>query len=242
MLPFSDWLLAMFRGRPQTPASGPQAAPAPSPSPAAPKPPTPVPVVAVGDPVLSAPKPPFVVPFPSSSGLADRMALVLTGAVNPALACLRNHGVPSDPWARVNLMACAGQEGICLHRRQIGGGPAMGLWQFERGGGVVGVLSHRRSMAPAGALCAWRGVDPGSHEVWAGLERDDILAAGFARLLWWTDPQALPRDEDAAFSGYLRNWRPGAWTRGTQEQRHHLRTKWTVNWTTARKVVFDGKA
>ena len=37
------------------------------------------------------------------------------------------------------------------------------------------------------------------------------VAAGFARLLLWTDPRPLPAigDVKAAWQYYLRNWRPG---------------------------------
>jgi hypothetical protein len=47
--------------------------------------------------------------------------------------------------------------------------------------------------------------------VWAALERDDVLAFAFGRLLLWTDPKPLPGEHDAA-SGwdlYVRTWRPG---------------------------------
>ena len=47
--------------------------------------------------------------------------------------------------------------------------------------------------------------------IYAALEYDDVLAAGVARLLLWTDPKALPPvgDVDAAWALYLRTWRPG---------------------------------
>lgn len=118
--------------------------------------------------------------------------------------------------ARVMLLAIGLQESRLLRRAQItqsgaANGPARGLWQFERAGGVHGVLTHRATQHYAVAVCEARGVTPGPRYVWQALQRDDILAAAFARLLLWTDPKKLPRigDDESAWSCYERNWRPG---------------------------------
>lgn len=112
--------------------------------------------------------------------------------------------------SRVMLAAIGLQESRFLHRKQIGG-PARGYWQFERGGGVHGVLNHRSSKPHAIVLCHARGVKPANQDVYQTLASDDILAAGFARLLLWTDPNPLPAIGDAApaWDYYIRNWRPG---------------------------------
>lgn len=123
----------------------------------------------------------------------------------------------NSPEARVMLIAIGMQESRLIHRRQLVGspprptGPATGLWQFERGGGVVGVLQHRASRDHARTLCAARGVEPVSQSVWQALQHDDVLAAGFARLLLWTDPFSLPKlgDINGAWDLYMRVWRPG---------------------------------
>ncbi|RZJ24779.1 MAG: hypothetical protein EOO54_08405 [Haliea sp.] len=113
--------------------------------------------------------------------------------------------------ARVMLLAIGYQESAFLHRRQMGNGPARGFWQFERGGGVVGVLNHPASADLASHLCDVRRVPLVSEAVHAALETDDVLAVGFARLLLWTDRGPLPGvyDADDAWAYYLRNWRPG---------------------------------
>lgn len=113
--------------------------------------------------------------------------------------------------ARVMLLAIGLQESLFEYRRQMGNGPAMGFWQFERGGGVRGVLHHPASKDRAAWLCAARDVEPVPTPVWLALQRDDVLAAGFARLLLWTDAAPLPGvdDEAGAWAYYLRNWRPG---------------------------------
>lgn len=113
----------------------------------------------------------------------------------------------------VMLVAIGLQESGFLFARQMGNGPARGYWQFEKGGGVRGVMEHERSSALALIVCRERGVPWDRQSVWASLETDDVLAAVFARLLLWTDPKALPpaapSAADAAWAMYLRNWRPG---------------------------------
>lgn len=115
-----------------------------------------------------------------------------------------------SPAARVMLFAIGLQESRFIHRRQIGG-PARGFWQFEQGGGVRGVLAHPSTSGQAQALCRARGIEPVAADVYAALELDDVLAAGMARLLLWSDPAALPAigDSAAAWDLYLRTWRPG---------------------------------
>ena len=119
--------------------------------------------------------------------------------------------------ATVMLLAIGLQESRFEHRYQLplrkGGpkGPARGFWQFERGGGVRGVLEHPATQALARIACMRAGVKPVPMDVWQRLETDDILACTFARLLLWSDPRPLPAlgDADAAWSCYIRNWRPG---------------------------------
>lgn len=114
------------------------------------------------------------------------------------------------PEAEVLLLTIGLQESRLTHRRQIGG-PARGLWQFERNGGVRGVLEHPASRGYAVSVCKIRGVEHLPAAVYAALEHDDVLAAAFARLLLWTDPKALPAvgEIGAAWDYYLRTWRPG---------------------------------
>ena len=108
------------------------------------------------------------------------------------------------------MLAIGYQESNWEHRRQIGG-PARGFWQFERDGGVKGVMQHPASRDEARLLCDSLQYPFHTDTVYEALADNDILAAGFARLLLWTDPNALPaigRNEEA-WAYYLRNWRPG---------------------------------
>lgn len=110
--------------------------------------------------------------------------------------------------AETMLVAIALQESRFVHRAQIGG-PARGYWQFERGGGVRGVLRHDASKAAAAALCAALDYQPQEDIVYSALQHNDMLACGFARLLLYTDAATLPRSEASAWDYYIRNWRPG---------------------------------
>lgn len=115
-----------------------------------------------------------------------------------------------SPQARVMLLAIGQQESRFALTHQVGG-PAVGYWQFEKGGGVTGVLTHRASRDLAASVCKARGVNPKPADCYAAIEKDQILAAAFARLLLWTDPAALPAlgAVSDAWAYYIRNWRPG---------------------------------
>lgn len=168
---------------------------------------------------------------------------LLHRVVRPTLAALaRDHRIPHTAAAERVLIAYAGQEGGWRWRRQVladgTGGPASGRWQFERGGGVRGVMTHTASRAVAQAEVAKRGIVWDDHAVWRALEHDDGLACVFARLLLWTDPQPVPDNEAAAWAAYAeRLWRPGAWSRGDAQQRADLRAKFTAAWAEAGRVV-----
>lgn len=135
------------------------------------------------------------------------------------------------------LLAIALQESALISRWQIVDpkdwskkGPARGLWQFELGsqasrGGVWGVSLHPSSRYWLSELCKERDVDFTPPAIYAAIERDDILAAGVARLLMFTSPQRLP-NRDGTGEGwmlYKSTWRPG---------KPHAE-KWSLNWATA---------
>jgi len=132
----------------------------------------------------------------------------LEQAIEPALAMLPIH-MTSDE-AAVLMIAIGLQESRLKYRRQIGG-PAVGLWQFEKGGGVHGVLTHSETNIWARVCCAKRDIFANEDAVYKALPSDDVLAAAFARLLLWADPKPLPAIGDAinAWDYYERNWRPG---------------------------------
>jgi hypothetical protein len=151
---------------------------------------------------------------------------ILHSAINPALSLLPSK-MDSDA-ARVMLLAIGLQESRFKYRAQKTSdpyrkGPARGFWQFERGGGVVGVMTHRATKDLAEALCKARGTPFDSSLIHARLEFDDVLAAGFARLLLWADYKPLPKvdaDHEEAWDCYIRSWRPGKPHRHTWDEFH----------------------
>lgn len=162
---------------------------------------------------------------------------VIERAIRPAYALLPA-GMRSRE-ATVLLLAIGLQESEFKHRRQIKG-PARGFWQFEFAGGFRGVLNHHATAQHAMKLGDSRGYARQTEkELFSQLELDDVYAAGIARLLLWTDPKALPalHKPDDTFEYYLRNWRPGAYTRGTAEQRAEIRRRWLRNYGEAMKYA-----
>lgn len=115
-----------------------------------------------------------------------------------------------SPEARRMLEVIGLQESRFEHRHQING-PAVSFWQFELGGGIVGVLTHPASKSFAIATCAILGVPPTPGAVYAAMVHDDLLGCAFARLLLYTDSKPLPElgDVDGSWNYYERNWRPG---------------------------------
>lgn len=158
-------------------------------------------------------------------------ALLLRLTVDPTLAWLATMGIKSDDRARVMLLAIAGQESGLSARKQMGGGPARGLWQFEKGGGVAGVLRHAASRPAALGVCDALLVSPAADVVHPALEMNDHLACAFARLLLFTDPAALPGMDqpDIGWAYYLRTWRPG---------KPHPQT-WAGHWREALEAVVE---
>lgn len=112
--------------------------------------------------------------------------------------------------ATAMLLTIGLQESRFEHRTQIGG-PARGFYQFERSGGVAGVLAHPRSRphieAAIDALCYRASGD----ECYHAIAHNDVLATCFARCLLWTLLGVLPRQDDPnyAWRYYLEGWRPG---------------------------------
>lgn len=116
----------------------------------------------------------------------------------------------ASPEAVVMLLTIGLQESRFRHREQING-PAVSFWQFERAGGVRGVLLHPATRRYASALCLLRSVFDTDAAVYGAMRTDDLLACAMARLNLFTDPLPLPEigDVDGAWATYLRVWRPG---------------------------------
>lgn len=136
-----------------------------------------------------------------------------------------------SPEATALLLAIGLQESRFEWRRQLPKGPARGFWQFERGGGVVGVLDHpstkNHAVKVMDSLRYALSLD--SYAVHSALEHNDVLACCFARLLLWTLPRALPGrlDVSLGWHQYEAAWRPG---------KPHIQT-WPKNYAMAWALV-----
>lgn len=87
----------------------------------------------------------------------------------------------------------------------------MGFWQFERDGGVAGVLEHPSSRIAAVQVLTVLGYPPEPAVIHKALEHHDVLAACWARLLLWTSPRGLPGAtvSPEGWRLYVETWRPG---------------------------------
>jgi hypothetical protein len=162
----------------------------------------------------------------------------LAHVIKPAFA--RLPGYMDSERARVLVLAIMMQESGLRSRWQVleGGakGPARGLAQFERGSkaghsGVWGVYLHHATHEHLRLLCRDVDCNFDPAAIWAMLEHDDVLAAGVARLLLYTDPYPIPvvGDEAESWAYYLRTWRPG---------RPHPE-RWPASYDTACAAVAD---
>ena len=152
------------------------------------------------------------------------------------LAALSGKEAFASHAAEVMLVAIALQESDAISRTQIGASSAIGArgwWQFEKMGGLAGVMRHRKTGEIAESLCSELGISPSVDAAWAALPYSELLAAGLARLLLWTDSRPLmlpmPEHEGASWDIYIDNWRPG---------KPH-RDRWTQCWRTACDVCGD---
>lgn len=141
-----------------------------------------------------------------------------------AFAILPQKPAMSSPAARLALITIGFQETKFETRRQIISkmvdgkkklvpeGPASSYWQFEKGGGIKGVMNHASSRDAAFKVCTNRGVVWDRDAIWEAMATDDVLGACFARLLLWTNPKSLPAvgEEDLLWNLYAYDlWRPG---------------------------------
>ena len=148
-------------------------------------------------------------------------------AVQPGLSLLPGYMVTDQ--ARVALMAIAGQESNWSARTQGNDGPARGYWQFEPAG-VAGVATNPSTAGVLASVLAT--LDLAGTSAYAAIQYNDPLACVIARLLLWSDPEALPAVGDAStcWAYYVRNWRPGK----------PDETRWTAAYATACSTVASG--
>lgn len=155
---------------------------------------------------------------------------LLRTAIIPALSDLSELGIKDTPEAKRFLLAIALQESGLAHRRQVvsgtESGPAASYWQFEKGGGCRGVLTHRSVSELMKRICADYNIEPTEQALWEAMRYQDVVAAAAARLLIYTLPDHLPTAAHQGWAQYIRAWRPG---------KPHS-DKWAANWAIADQV------
>ena len=122
---------------------------------------------------------------------------LLHTTINQALIDLAGAGIKDSPEARRMLLAIALQESGLKHRRQVTStgkedGPAASFWQFERGGGCRGVLTHPAVAPKMKQACADHNIEATEAGLWEAMRFHDVIAATAARLLLYTLPSSLP--------------------------------------------------
>ena len=130
--------------------------------------------------------------------------------------------------ARVLLVATALQESKVKHRFQIKG-PARSYWQFEKYGGLKAVMEHHATKQDAIKFCEALDYRFDIEPLWEAFPYDTILAAGFARLLYWAHPDPLPLDDKEGWQYYLDQWRPGK----------PKPEPWEYHWKKSMELVYD---
>ena len=162
--------------------------------------------------------------------------LLLKTAIIPALGLLDSK--LDTPAARAMLIAIALQETGLKARRQIleagkpwwasRPGAANGLFQFERDGGVRGVLRHPGASAIVLPVLAELLYPPDPYVVHEAIIHNDVLACVLARALLYSVPHTLVgRDEPGyGWEQYLSAWKPGKPHKETWTA--HYRTAWAV--------------
>ena len=123
---------------------------------------------------------------------------VLTTAIRPALAKLEAGGRAAEQL----LLGTAIQESLLVHRRQLGNGPARGLFQMEpatHDDCWDNFLKFRSALATK----VRQTLEPGQEPVAGTLEVNDAYAAAMCRVRYLRVPAAMPADADiAAMANY----------------------------------------
>jgi hypothetical protein len=116
---------------------------------------------------------------------------LLVEAVRPALNTLAHGGLASEQL----VLGTGIQESLLVHRRQLGGGPALGLFQMEpatHDDCWTNFLTFRSELAQNVA----RTLNTGEQLVAATMVSNDRYAAAMCRVRYLRAPAALPAAND----------------------------------------------
>jgi hypothetical protein len=148
---------------------------------------------------------------------ADKFALarnVLTTAIRPALTALDAGG----PAAERLVLGTGIQESLLVHRRQLGNGPARGLFQMEPATHDDCWENFLKFRAPL-AEKVRRTLDPGQEPVASTLEVNDRYAAAMCRVRYLRVRAAMPPTTDIpAMANYWKQHYNTALGAGTPDE------------------------
>lgn len=145
--------------------------------------------------------------------------ILLHAVIDPALGLLDRR--LDTPEADAMLIAIALQESGLAARVQVldagkpwwqsRPGPAHGLWQFERGGGVTAVMGNAATKAIVDPVITQLNYPFDRTIIHDAIIHNDLLAAVFARALLYSAPWPLPGPDSPTegWRQYLWAWRPG---------------------------------
>jgi hypothetical protein len=116
---------------------------------------------------------------------------LLTTAIRPALATLDAGGLAAEQL----LLGTAIQESLLVHRRQLGNGPARGLFQMEPATHDDCWANFLKFRAPLAARVRLT-LDAGQQAAARTMEVNDRYAAAMCRVRYLRVPAAMPAADD----------------------------------------------
>ncbi len=130
----------------------------------------------------------------------DSARKLLLEAIRPALNILGRGGLAAEQL----LLGTAIQESLLIHRQQLGGGPALGLFQMEpftHDDCWNNFLKFRPELADK----VKRTLEPGQEPVAATLKANDGYAAAMCRVRYIRATPPLPKQDDV--QGLANYWK-----------------------------------
>jgi hypothetical protein len=123
---------------------------------------------------------------------------LLVNAIRPALSALGTGGLAEEQL----LLGTAIQESLLIHRQQLGGGPALGLFQMETAT-HDDCWKNYLDFRAAFASKVKHTLKPGEEPVADTMKVNDCYAAAMCRIRYLRAPGALPvADDTGAIANY----------------------------------------
>lgn len=144
---------------------------------------------------------------------------ILIGVIRPALDLIGKEGLAGEQL----VLGTGIQESLLIHRQQLGGGPAMGLFQMEPATHDDiwnNFLKYKKSLADKVKNTLGDGQDP----VPSSLKMNDYYAAAMCRVHYLRVRAALPKADD--IDGMAHYWKDHYNTHLGAGHPHEFIDKW----------------